>query len=122
MQRTESEHHRRNHNRDAAYHNLGYILATRTFQFAKKNSTPQQSDQRVGIPHRKSYRQANISNGKDRQRVRDSPQRPREECPHDQVFLLSQVGEDVRGSLQQRRECPPRRKHSGHHAKRDRKR
>ena len=104
---------------DTAAHHLGDVLRLRALQFAEQQPAPQQPDQRVGVPQRKGRGQADVANGEDGQRVGDCPQRAGEDRPDDQVLSCKQIGEDIAGSLEQRRERPARGEHAGDHAERN---
>ena len=119
VESTEAEHDGCDHDGHCAEHHLGDVPSAGTFEFAEEYASPEQAYERVRVPHGKGDGETDVADGEDGEGVCDGPECACEECPDDEVFLVSEVGEDVRRAFEQRGKRPARGEDAGDHAERD---
>jgi len=70
-----------------------------TSQFTEQKPSPQDADQGVRIPERKRNGQADITDGKHRQCIRDGPKGASNDAPDDEVSFVERVLQDKARAL-----------------------
>ena len=80
-------------------HHLGDVFAARALQLAKQQPTPEDANERVGVPERKRDGQADVANGEDGKRVRYGPQHSGQDRDGDEMPVLGEISEDLARAL-----------------------
>ena len=104
----ETEHDGGGDDGKRAENDFGDILAAGAFQFAEEEAAPENSDERVGVPQRKSDGETNVANGEDSERVGNGPEHSGEDGDGDQVPVFGEIGEDLARTFEQRGKRPAR--------------
>src|SRR5579859_5556583 len=79
------------HDERAAEH-AGPAAPAGLAKFVEEKKAPKNAEQAVGIPKRKGDAEANVANGKDRERVGDRPEAAGKNSPNDEVRCATNIG------------------------------
>ncbi len=84
-------------------------------QFVEEHDSPEDPEQAVRIPQRKSDAEADVSDGVNGQRVGDCPHASGEYRPNDQMRGLTNIGAHVRSAADESGHAPSCEKDAAHH-------
>ena len=104
---------------DCAQHHSQDAAAAGALEFAEEHTSPQQAEQGICVPQRKCDGEADVPDGEDGERIGNGPKRPGEQCPHDEMFLLGKIADDVAGAFEQSGKGPARGEDTCHHPQRN---
>ena len=91
----------------------------RLSQLVEEHAAPHDPQQAVRVPQRKRDRETDVTDRKDRERVRHGPETSREDGPDDEVRRLADVRPDPRRAAEQGRQAPAGEEHAHHHPEGD---
>ena len=100
MNGAEAEKNRAAQNGNGAKHDLGNVSSGCALQFVKEQQSPEQADERVGVPKGKGDRESDVANCENREGVGNGPDRTGQYGPHDEVLVFREIAEDVFRALQ----------------------
>ena len=115
----EAEHDRGDDDGQSAEEDFGDVARAGAFQFAEEQASPEDADQRVGVPEGEGDGEPDVADGEDGEGVGDGPEHAGEDGGDDEVPVAGEVGEDGAGAFEEGGECPAGGEDAGDHAEGD---